>query len=233
MSKINVRFINCVCWGKRGDKIGSKSYINRMTSEDLVNKVNMLLENKKKAVLYDYLCQKCKIKTLWSSLRENDFDNYVFDNDSGIQNTCFEKERLLDQNEIDNDTDTDSDKFDKYEDNRLDTDKKEANFHKSPEKESKCLGNEIYVDIARSATSHGNCIICKKSNTYQKLKQISKEAIVVAFCETKILIPFGTRACSTHFDGAYNIKLQDLNEIEIYKTNTKLNSKQVEDALWI
>lgn len=129
---------------------------------------------------------------------------------------------IFEQNEVDS------------ESNKKDLSNNEINNSKSDEKtlvEKNCLNNEIYVDIARSVTSHGYCLICKKSNNYQKLKQISKEAIIEAFCQTRILIPFGSRACPTHFDSLFKLKLEDLNEIKIYRTNTKLNSQQIEDLL--
>ena len=41
--------INCVCCGIRGDKFVKRSYINSISNEELLNKVNVwLIENEKK-----------------------------------------------------------------------------------------------------------------------------------------------------------------------------------------
>lgn len=60
MIKTNIKSIKCVCCGKRGDTIGNRDYINRISTPELLNKVNDFIAKEKVAALFDYLCQACK-----------------------------------------------------------------------------------------------------------------------------------------------------------------------------
>ena len=57
MLKKNLRLIDCVRCGRRGDNIGDKNQINQISSQELVDKVKILPDKIRTATLNDYLCK--------------------------------------------------------------------------------------------------------------------------------------------------------------------------------
>ncbi len=63
------------------------------------------------------------------------------------------------------------------------------------------LNESIEIDIKRTKKSHEICNICNKKNTVlnkKKMKVINNQAILLAYVETNVLIPEGSRA-GVHF----------------------------------
>lgn len=149
-----------------------------------------------------------------------------------IESNYNQSDNLRDFEEITNTVDTINTTIidNNNNDLKVDSNKKTESLTKE-NKQKMTSNNEVFVDICRPALSHHVCLICKKDESYQKLKLISQYAIIVAFCDTRILIPFGARACSSHFDSMFNLKNEALNNMKVYKTNSKLNAQQIEDLL--
>jgi hypothetical protein len=60
--------------------------------------------------------------------------------------------------------------------------------------------DRVFVNLARTEHSHKKCIICNKNPYGKKLTRIRDQAIVDAYIKSSILIPFGSRLCSSHLN---------------------------------
>ena len=86
----------------------------------------------------------------------------------------------------------------------------------------------IYVDLPGGYASHHFCFICKReSRDKNRLTRIPEKTINTIFIETKILIPFGARSCTSHLDEFGNLHKAEMLNIPIVQENIKLNSDSV------
>ncbi len=87
------------------------------------------------------------------------------------------------------------------------------------------------MDIPRPSISHKYCIICRRENTYQKLRHISNQARVKAFLDVKILLKQGSRCCPSHLDENFNLKPDEVNKLVVLKHQNRLNKAEFESLI--
>lgn len=63
--------------------------------------------------------------------------------------------------------------------------------------------DDVFIDIVRTRATQNKCILCKRKRSTKsgkKFKRISDQSVIDAYIKTSILIPFGSRGCTHHFD---------------------------------
>jgi hypothetical protein len=76
----------------------------------------------------------------------------------------------------------------------------------------------VFVDLARKNNSTKKCVICnkKRGKKNNKLHRLTDTAVTDAYIKTSIFIPYGSRACKTHFDEYLYLKKSSLGKIIFY-----------------
>ena len=64
------------------------------------------------------------------------------------------------------------------------------------------LLNSLFIPQLSFITtaSHMYCFVCSRDNSYQKLRSISREAIIDDYVERNVFIPKGSRCCPEHLN---------------------------------
>ena len=86
----------------------------------------------------------------------------------------------------------------------------------------------IEYAIARTRASHKVCVVCnRKPKLQQRLKRVSKKAILNAYLHTNILIPFECHCCNNHFDELGLIKEEVLSTLRVFSQSIRLKRNEI------
>lgn len=83
------------------------------------------------------------------------------------------------------------------------------------------------LNIKRLRSNQKKCCVCQRTreNSNQKQQRVSKQAIVNAYILKNVLIPFGSRACSQHFNENKLLSYAALSSISVFSDSTQLSGQ--------
>lgn len=92
---------------------------------------------------------------------------------------------------------------------------------------------KITLEIDRISSSQKKCCVCGRirEKSDKKQRSISKEAIVDVYLLKDIIIPFGSRACTKHFDITGLLNQEAIDLLNKYNETTQLKDKDYSDFL--
>ena len=134
-------------------------------------------------------------------------EDEVFDKN----NDCYKQQNLSSESDS-----SDSDFNISFEDNSSD-------FSSASSKNTE----KTAVEINCAYGSHKRCVICKSARKNRKILRIPNKAILNCYLTTNIMIPFGCRACSHHFDEYKMLNNESVSNLKYVKRDIHLSPKEL------
>lgn len=129
-----------------------------------------------------------------------------------------------DNNHDEYETRADSDYYIRNEDDEYESSGDDS--EDSQENETQIPNSQLTkITINRTSSSHKRCVVCSRKN--KKLKRIPRTAVLNCYLRTNIFVPFGTRACHSHFNDYSHLKDEAVMSLKIYSNNINLNPDHV------
>lgn len=179
----------------------------------------------------DMVCILCVnfAKTNKSPAISNSNDESVLNNDHDDQ---IENDNRNDDNDQNDDTDQNDNQNVGDDGDQVDDLYNQQDNDNGVDDQIESRSDSCKIKIQRARINNKTCIVCNASDN--KLHRISQFAITDVLIRANILIPFGSRSCSEHFeDFNLNSKLKysDIAKIAVYADNTDMNSETILDLI--
>jgi hypothetical protein len=92
---------------------------------------------------------------------------------------------------------------------------------------------KINIELNRIKSTQLKCCVCQKKRATSNIKQrsVSSQAIANVYILKNVIIPFGSRACVSHFNANGFLNDQAISSLSIYSNSTQLNGQDFAELL--
>jgi hypothetical protein len=197
----------CAVCEKRLDKVPRWNYVTTIES---ILKLNNLKEGIKSG---DRICITCNTK---ARKIEKKIENSVFQKDVDVDTNEIQNDETSVQMQLDSNVEMQKDFKDTSIQNQNGVETQSEDH--SEEEEEFSTDEDTNINQAGSLSKDAifvdtnytekKCVICnkKRGKKNNKLRRINDQLITNTYVKTSVLIPFGSRACTSHFDEYGNFK---------------------------
>lgn len=98
---------------------------------------------------------------------------------------------------------------------------------KNRKKKKHLKHQKIEIEIDRTISAHSKCVVCSRKYTSAKIKVIKHQAIIDVYLKRNILIPFGTRACLSHFNEFNFLNAEAIDKLRVEKHKIAMSPKEI------